>query len=188
MAQLVIPDCYLVSIKGTSGGQPVNNVIGVRAPGNTAISVATAVKGAWKVANGPMSKLPTAYTFSEVTAMYIGSVDGDVYTTSDGTAGTVAQQLSTNGACALITFGNGTRNKSARGRMYFGPMVEGNINTDGRTLANPQQYTDAITAFRTALEVNNRKWVILSRKYSTATDITSIATQSIIATQRRRVR
>lgn len=185
---LVIPDTYLVSIKGSSGGQDVVNVIGVRGTGNTAISVATAVEGAWKVANGPMSRLPSQYALKEVKAMYIGSTSGDVYTVSSTGAGALTGGLATNGSCALVTFGAGTRAKSQRGRMYFGPLREGDIDTDGRTCTSAANITTAMGVFKTALEINNRKWVVVSRKYATTTDVITVSTQAVIATQRRRIR
>jgi hypothetical protein len=184
----VIPDCYLVSIKGSSGGQDVVNVIGVKAPGNTPISVANAVLSAWKVAGGPLSKLPTVYQMREVTAMDISSSTGQVDSVADATFGSVGAQLATNGACALVTYGSGSRAKSTKGRMYFGPMVESNINSDGRTLVAAATYTTAFQAFKASLEVNNRQWVVLSRKNQTSSPIIQITTQVTIATQRRRIR
>lgn len=186
---LIIPDCFQVSIKGTSGGQDVVNVIGVYGPNDNAISIATSVRTAWKVASGPLAKLPGTYAMVEVRAMDLSSASGDVYVVPDSTPGTLSGALATNGACALITYGAGTRAKSEKGRMYFGPLREVEINTDGRTLATPQGFTDALQAFRTSLEASNgRKMVVLSRKNSTYTEIASMATQTIIATQRRRIR
>lgn len=185
---LIIPDTYLVSIKGSSGGQDVINVIGVRGTGNTAISVASAVEGAWRVANGPLSKLPTTYSFKEVKAMSLASASGDIYTVTGTGNGGVSGALATNGSCALLNYGSGTRSKSERGRMYVGPLREGDIDVDGRTLSNPAGWTAAFQAFRTSLELNNRKWVVISRKNASTADVISIATQSIIATQRRRIR
>lgn len=185
---LIIPETYLVSIKGVSGGQDVVNVIGVRAPANTAISVATAVQGAWKTAGGPMSKMPSTYQLIEFKAMSLASANGDVYAVPDSTAGTAGSSLATNGACALVTFGNGTRAKSTKGRMYFGPLLESAINADGRTLAAAGGFTTAFQAFKAALEINQREWVVISRKNSSTSPISIIQTQSVIATQRRRIR
>ncbi len=186
---LVMADHFLVAIKGQSGGQDIVNVIGVKGPSDTAISVATSVLGAWKTAGGPLSKLTTAYQMVEVRAMDLSSANGDVYAVADSTLGTLSPPLATNAACALVTYGSGTRAKSERGRMYFGPLRESDINTDGRTLANGPGFTTAFQAFRTALEASlNRKWVVISRKNLTSIKIASITTQSIIATQRRRIR
>jgi len=185
---LVIPNTYLVSIKGMSGGQEIVNVIGVRGAGNTAISVATAVLGAWKTTGGPLSKLPTAYQMVEVKAMSLDSANGDVYVVSDSTLGTGSGNLATNAACALVTYGAGTRAKSTKGRMYFGPLTETQVNADGRTLATPSVITTAFQAFKTALEINQREWCIVSRKNASTAPITLIQTQGTIATQRRRIR
>lgn len=186
---LVIPDTFLVAIKGQSGGQDIVNVIGVKGPSDTAISMATSVLGAWKTAGGPLSKLTTAYQMIEVRAMDLSSTSGDVYAVADTTAGTLSPPIATNAACALVTYGSGTRAKSERGRMYFGPLRESDINSDGRTLTSPGVFTTAFQAFRTALEASlSRKWVVISRKNSSTTEIASINTQSVIATQRRRIR
>lgn len=185
---LIVPDTYLVSIKAQSGGQDVVNVIGIRMAGGTAIAVANAVKSAWETAGGPLSKLPTNYKMVEVKAMSLASASGEVHAVAASAQGTVAGALATNGSCALVTYGSGTRNKAEKGRMYFGPLREGDIDTDGRTLSSPAGFTAALQAFRAAVELSGRKWVVVSRKYSTATDIVAVSTQSIIATQRRRIR
>lgn len=185
---LVIPNTYIVAIKGQSGGQDIVNVIGVTGSGNTAISVATAVEGAWKVSSGPLSRLPSQYQLREVKAMDIGSTSGDVYTVSSSGVGGQAGSLATNGSAALVTFGAGTRAKSQRGRLYFGPLRENDIDTDGRTCLSAASISAAFGLFKTALEVNNRKWCVISRKFATTTDVVTVSTQSIIATQRRRIR
>lgn len=185
---LVIPDCFIVAIKGVSGGQDVVNVIGVHGPNDTAISVATAVLGAWKVALGPLAKLPNTYQMVEVRAMDIGSATGDVYTVPDTTSGQLSGALATNGSCALLNYGSGSRAKTTKGRMYFGPLREVEINNDGRTLVTPVNFTNAFLAFRANLETNGRTWVVLSRKNSSHAPIISLTTQSVIATQRRRIR
>lgn len=188
MAALVIPGCFLVSIKGISGGQDVVNVIGVKDENAGAATIANAVLSAWKVANGPFIRLPTTYQMVEVKAMSLSSVDGQVFTVPDGSQAPGAGALATNGSCALLTFGNGSRLKSARGRMYFGPLRESDINADGRTLAAGSNFTTAFNNFKTALETPGREWVILSRKNSTSSPVQVIQTQSVIATQRRRIR
>ena len=185
---LIIPGCFSVAIKGTSGGQDVVNVIGIRSPGNTPLSVATAVLSAWKTAGGPLSKLPSLYTLQEIRAMDLSSASGGVFSLPDNTAGGTSGPLSTNGSCALVTYGAGTRAKSERGRMYFGPLTENGVAVDGRSIVGATAFTAAFTAFRTAVNGANMEWVILSRKNSTATAISSITTQAIIATQRRRIR
>lgn len=185
---LIIPKCFIVAIKGISGGQEIVNVIGVRDENAGAASIANAVLAAWKVANGPLFRLPTTYQMLEVKAMDIRSADGQVFTAPDTSQAPGAGALATNGSCALITFGNGSRQKSTRGRMYFGPLRENDINADGRTLTTPSNFTSALTNFKTALETPGREWVILSRKNSSASPVQVIQTQTVIATQRRRIR
>jgi hypothetical protein len=185
---LIIPNAHLVSIHGTSGGQQVVNVIGVTGSFESSLGVATKVNTAWKAANGPLAKMAQQYTLVEVKAMDISSAVGEVYTLpSSGTGGSIGN-LATNAACALITYGAGTRAKSQRGRLYFGPLQENMINSDGRTLATPQTFTDAFNVFKNSLTNAGLNWCVLSRKNSTATGIIQLGTQSVIATQRRRIR
>ena len=185
---LIIPNSYIVSIKGQSGGQDVVNVIGIEKQFTTAADVAAKVGAAWKVANGPLAKMAQQYLFVEVKAMDVSTANGGVASSPQTGVGGVIGNLATNGACALVTYGAGTRSKSQRGRLYFGPLQENMINSDGRTLAAPQGFTDGFVAFQNKLVADGLTWVVLSRKLSTATTIAQIGTQSIIATQRRRIR
>lgn len=185
---LIVPDCFLVAIKGQSGGQDIVNVVGIKAPGISADAVAGAVLGAWKTTSGPLTLLTNAYQLIEVKAMSLSSADGAVYAAAATGTGQAAGSLSTNAACALVTYGAGTRSKSTKGRMYFGPLTENAVNTDGRTLANAASFTTAFTNFKNALNNANYQWGIVSRKNSSFSPIVSINTQPIIATQRRRIR
>lgn len=185
---LIIPDCYLVAIKGQSGGQDVVNVIGIHATNSNSASVANAVDAAWRVASGPLAKLPNTYQMIEVKAMDLSTATGQVFSVPVTAAGSLSGALATNGSCALITYGSGSRAKSTKGRMYFGPLREVEINTDGRTLANPSQFTAPMQVFKDNLAASNKEWVILSRKNSSHSPISTIATQTVIATQRRRIR
>jgi hypothetical protein len=185
---LIVPDTFLVSIKGISGGQDVVNVVGIKFAGVSAEAVATAVRDAWIVSGGPITKLPNTYSMVEVKALSLDNANGQVFTLPHSQAGNLSGALATNGSCALVTYGNGTRSKSSKGRMYFGPLREVEINTDGRTLASASTFTTAMTAFKTDVETWGGQWVIVSRKNSTTAPITSITTQTVIATQRRRIR
>lgn len=185
---LVVPDCFLVAVKAVSNGQDVVNVVGVHGPGNNAFQVATAVRDAWKTAGGPLSKQSTSYQLVEFRAMSINSANGEIYSLPDAATGPLTSVLATNGSCALITYGSGTRAKSTKGRMYFGPLREGDVNSDGRTLANAAAFTTAFGVFQTNLTQFGRNWVVISRKNSTHSPITQVQTQTVIATQRRRIR
>lgn len=185
---LIIPNVYLVSIKGTSGGQNVINVVGVLAGFSSAAAVAAAVNTAWKVTGGPLSKLPSTYSFQEVKAMELTTATGQIAVLPTSGTGAVVGALATNGSCALVTYGSGTRSKSQRGRMYVGPLREGDIDADGRTLSAPAAWATAFTAFRTSIQGSGMEWGVISRKLSTFTGITTVGCQNIIATQRRRIR
>lgn len=192
MPALIVPGCFLVAIKGLSGGQDIVNVVGVRNSGGTALGAAQAVRDAWAPATGgPISQLTNLYVLDTVRAMSIDSVDGAIAEVSGiNKAGVLTGSHATNGSTALIKWNGGTRNPSSRGRLYYGPLNEAQINPDGRTIttANLSAINTAFNAFRTSLEGAGYPLVVISRKNSTATTVTSSAVESVIATQRRRIR
>lgn len=192
MAALIVPDCFLVSINQTSGGQQVTSVVGVKNAGGTAGGAAAAVLAAYKVANGPLVQKSSVVAMTDVRAMDLSSPNGAIATVTDtGTGGRSSGiNLATNAACALIKWNGGTRSGSSRGRLYHGPLQEDQINTDGRTLAasHATLLQTAYGLFRTSLDGAGYPLVVISRKNSSATVVSSHAVQTIIATQRRRVR
>jgi hypothetical protein len=192
MGQLIVPGCFQVAIMSKAGGSDVVNVIGVSNPSADAQSAAGAVRTAWKVAGGPMSRLSNLYAMDKVIATDIGSSNGAISLISDTQTGsiTTSSSFATAGACALVKWNGGTRSRSSRGRMYLGPIMEGDINSDGRTLTVAAQaaFNSAITAFRTSLTNQGFPLVVLSRALNQAFPVTSSAVETTIATQRRRIR
>lgn len=192
MPQLIIPGVFLVSINSTSGGQDVVNVVGVRNSGGTAQGAADAVAAAWKVTAGPLAALASGIQFTGTRAMDLSSADGAIAdapsTNTLGGAG--AGALATNAACALVKWNGGTRSASSRGRLYFGPLNEANVNSDGRTIAaaSVTLITTAFNNFRASLSNANYPLVVVSRLHASAQTVTSSSVESVIATQRRRIR
>jgi hypothetical protein len=150
------------------------------------------VLAAWKVATGPLSRLSSLVAMTGVRAVDISSGSGAIVTVNDTTAGGVAStnSLATRGACALVQFNGGTRSRSSRGRLYFGPIMETDINVDGATVggATVANLGTAFTAFRNSLNGSGYPLNVLSRKLSQAFPVTSQTVETIIATQRRRIR
>lgn len=191
MGQLIVADCFQVAINALAGGKEVVNVVGVRNSGGSAAGAAAAVLAAWKVANGPLAYLSSYYALTSIDAMDIGSSNGDIVQVVDTTTGgSTSSAFATAGACALVKWNGGTRSRSSRGRLYYGPIAEVNINPDGRTLASATQtaFNSAFTSFRNSLSTAGYPLVVLSRKLGTATTVTSQGVESTIATQRRRIR
>jgi hypothetical protein len=191
MAQIVIPNTYRVSIEAQSGGQAVTNVVGVAAAPGQALEAAEAVQAAWKVATGPLARLTALYTLQGFRALDLSSTNGDIAFVSDSAAGgRGAGAKSTNAASALVKWNGGTRSRSSRGRMYFGPLMEVDIQTDGRTMETTAQaaLVTAMGAFRTSLVSAGFPLVVISPTLMEAFPVTSHAVESIIATQRRRIR
>jgi hypothetical protein len=192
MAQLIIPGAFQVAINAKAGSQDVVNVVGVLNPSGDAAGAANAVKTAWTITGGPVKRLSTLYVLSNFTAVDIGNANGSISVVADSTTGGVSttNAFATAGACALVKWNGGTRSRSTRGRLYFGPIMETDINPDGRTLAGTPQ-TGIITGFntfRSSLAASGYPLVVLSRKMSQAFAVTSSTVESTIATQRRRIR
>ena len=168
------------------------HVVGVQNGGGDAAGAGVAVRNAWKSTNGPLSQLSNLYVLSQFVTTDIGSSNGAINVLTDTTAGTQAatNSFATAGACALIKWNGGTRSRSARGRLYYGPIREIDINADGRTLTSAQQgfFNTAFNNFRSSLSGAGYPLVVLSRKLSQSFPVTSSAVETTIATQRRRIR
>lgn len=192
MTQLIVPNCFQVTISMVSGGHVVENVIGVQNSSGTAAGAAAAVLAAWKVASGPLSGLSALNAMTGVRAVDISSSNGSISTVGDTTVGGVAttNSLATRGACALIQWNGGTRSRSSRGRLYYGPVMESDIQVDGATLGTAivTACNTRFTNFRNSLSGASYPLVVLSRKLSQAFAVTSHVTEPTIATQRRRIR
>src|SRR3569623_121887 len=192
MSQLIVPNCFQVSIQMVAGGHAIENVVGVQNSGGTAAGAAAAVLAAWKVASGPLNGLSALLTMVQVRAVDIGSANGAIVVVPDTTAGGVASanSFATRAASALIQWNGGTRSRSSRGRLYFGPIMETDISSDGATLVGvtPTTFKNRFIAFQNSLNSASYPLVVLSRKLSQAFPVTSVTCESLIATQRRRIR
>jgi hypothetical protein len=64
------------------------------------------------------------------------------------------------------------------------------IDADGRTVASAMAagIKTNFEAFKSTLAADGMEWVVISRKNQIASVVSNIAVQSIIATQRRRIR
>lgn len=191
MPATIIPSVYRVSIEALSGAQEVVNVVGVRgtASGQHAAACA-AVKAAWEAALGLGVRHTSQYSMQRYRAMDLSSADGGIAELASTLVGSSASPNATNAACALIKWNGSTRSRSSRGRMYWGPLNESDVNSDGRTLgaSTITSLTTAVTAFRNSLSTANFPLVVISREKNTAYDVTSATVESVIATQRRRIR
>jgi hypothetical protein len=191
MTTLVIANCFQVSIQMVHGSRTVDNVIGIFANGSPAISaVATAVKTAWEQTNGPLKTHSTVTTMVNYKVVDISSPTGPIYNLPSTTAGGVTGGIGLMSGSALITYGDGTRSRSGRGRMFHGPLPSSYANTDGRTIptATITTLNTAYGLFLSSIASSGYAWTVLSRKNSSFANITAVSTATVIATQRRRMR
>lgn len=192
MSQIVVPNIYRLSIRSRIGTQAVVNVLHLRgtSPGleEDAVDVARA---AWIKPTGPFSYVGnTSLVLEEVAAVDLSSINGGIYRDETSLTAGGTSQLATAGACALIQWNGQNRNRSARGRTYFGPLKESVVNPDGRTLANSirESIENVWTAFRADLAAGGFEMGVLSRTQATFYPIVRQSCAQIIATQRRRIR
>lgn len=192
MPALIIPNVYRVSIEALSGTQQIVNVIGVRGTATgQEHAAATAVMTAWESGFGTLCKLHNvSYVMTNYHVMDLSSATGGIYDLPSTTAGATTGDVSTVGACALIKWNGGTRSRSSSGRMYWGPLSESQVKTDGRTLDSTFQgnlQTD-VGSFISSLTTAGFPLVVISRLTSSAHTVTTGSVESVIATQRRRIR
>lgn len=191
MPPLIIPNVYRVAIVGTCGAQQVVNVLGVRGTSSgLAENVASAALLRWTAAGGPLSQLSAAYLLQSITVTDLSSSTGGIAVRTSTAIGGNAVNPATAGACALIKWNGGTRSRSTRGRVYFGPITESQVDTTGQTLTSAARISidAAWTQFRTAMTTDGYPLVVISRTLNLATDVTGQSTQVTIATQRGRIR
>lgn len=192
MATLIIPNAYQVSIEGVVSTKSVFNVIGVTNAAGTAAGAAAAVKAAWEGAGGPLLGMSSLYRMVNYRAVDLSSALGDIADVTSTTTGgvTAANGLATSGSAALVQWNGGQRSRSTRGRLYNGPMMDTQIDPDGRTIASATRTAieGRFTAFRTALANAGYPLAVLSRTTLQAYPVTSHTVEPIIATQRRRIR
>lgn len=191
MTTLVIPNCFQVSIQMIHSTRPVDNVIGIKSAGVTSVdAIGNAVKAAWEATGGPMKMHHSGTAMVGYKVVDLGSTTGAVTTIASAAVGGVTGTVAVLSGAALISYGGGTRSRSARGRMYHGPLTTNQVASDGRSLASGVQASmlSAYTQFDAAITAAGFEWVVLSRKYSHDNAISTFAVSPLVATQRRRMR
>ena len=189
---LVISNAYLGVISAACGGHEIVNVVGMQGsgPGQEA-AAAAALQVAWESSGKPISRLPYEYTLTGYEVTDLSSTSGGIATISSTTAGGLtAVDVSTRAACALVKWNGGSRDRSTRGRMYFGPLSEDQIASDGATIPTTPlgDLTTAFTQFVNSLASAGFPLGVISRKYSKITLVGSFSVEPLVATQRRRLR
>lgn len=89
---------------------------------------------------------------------------------------------------AVLHFSGANIGPRYRGRVYLGPMAPSVLNSDGRTIASSARST-ITTAATTLMGVGalGTQLVVWSRKFNTATTVTTIGVTDVAGVQRRRL-
>lgn len=190
--QIVIANTYRVTMRAVFGGQAIENVYHFTgsAPGQEQ-ACATQFQAAFKNVAGPIRLWDNKFTLVEFEAVDLSSINGGIWVINDTTAGTrTAAECSGRQVCALITYNGQTRNRSSRGRLYHGPLYEGDIATDGATLNTTPQglISTSYSNLRNLMISNGFQPCVLSRVLVQTFAITQARVENTIATQRRRLR
>lgn len=192
MPQLIIPNAMQVSLHFTVSGQETVNVLGFTKddPAITASMAADIVHNAWTATGGPHKLLTPQVVLNKVKATDISSADGEIFERGVSVPGGATGTVGNLAVSAVVRVGSGTRSRSGKGRVYFGPIGSQDIATDGRSypLQAQTNVRTAFLAFQTATNNGNLTWSVLSRKLLVATEITSVSVAPIIGIQRRRLR
>jgi hypothetical protein len=188
---LVIENCTQVTIEMTCSGRTVMNVIGVENVGNEPMAtILELVKSAWEQTNGPLYRHSSTTSMVGYHGIDLTSADGAVGYLGSGATGAVSGDIATMGACAVVKLSSGTRGRSKQGRVFHGPLVESQVDGNGRTLVSGMvtDITSAYELFRAELDTAGHVWVVISRKNLSYAQIVASAAEGIIGTQRRRIR
>jgi hypothetical protein len=191
---LVVPDTFQVAIEMTQSGQTIFNVIGVRVSLTSGLDSPMTnlgkVKDAWEQSNGPMYRHLTGCAMVGYHYTDLRSTTGATAFLGSSATGGTSGEVSTMAACAVVKLSGDTRSRSEHGRLFHGPLHEGAINADGRTIESTTltNLASSYNLFRTNLISHDLGWAVISRKLSTSKDVASLGVASIIGTQRRRIR
>lgn len=191
MGTLIVPGCFQVNIQMTAGGRLIENVIGLQNASGTAAGAAAATQVAWESSSGPLAELSFRISMANYHAVDIGSSTGAIADLASAAVGGItATDLSTRAASALVKWNGSSRSRSTRGRLYYGPLSESDIQSDGFSLETSREsaFNTAFLNFRNSLGVSGYPLVVLSRKNSTATLVSAQTVLAHVVTQRRRLR
>ena len=193
MPQLVIANVYRNVVSMVAGGHAIENVIHVQGTSSgQQAACAAAVLAAWKVASGPLTYLSSLVAMVSVESTDLTTTNGGITVVADTTVGGVSSPnaLAPRSACAIVKLNGGTRSKSTRGRIYFGPLRSANVGSDGATITSGDRtnFQTAFTNFESSLAGAGFTLGVASRKLSAFTAATTLAVETTVATQRRRQR
>lgn len=192
MAQIIVANTYECTIRMICGGRAVDNVLHFVGTGSgQEQACAVALQTHWKGAGKLFSQFDNKVSMVSFQAVDLTTTSGGIWLIPDTTPGTAtASSLATRAACALVQYNGQTRNRSSRGRTYFGPAYEGWIDIDGATINSSQvtTLTSQWTALKTNMLASGFTQAVVSRKLQVAYPVTSTRISTTVATQRRRLR
>ena len=192
MAQIVIANTYRATVRMSFGGQDVENTFHFTGTGSgQEQACATALQSAWKGATKPFNYFDSKCSLREFEVVDLSSINGGIWVITDtASGGATTKSVAGRQTCALITYNGQTRNRSSRGRTYFGPLYEPDIDVDGATILSASRTVleGYFTQFRSTMSTAGFTQCVLSRTLVQTFPITLARCETIMATQRRRLR
>lgn len=192
VTQIVLANTYEATVRMVSGGRAVDNVFHFTGTGSgQEQACCTALQTSWKGSGKPFAYMDNKVSLVSFQVVDLSTINGGIYTIADTTAGSkTAASIATRAACVLVQYNGQTRNRSSRGRTYFGPLYEAEVDIDGATLTGSAQtlFAGYFTTFRAGMTTAGFTQCVLSRKLVASFAVTFQRIQPTIATQRRRLR
>jgi hypothetical protein len=185
----VIPGHFLVSYQSTIGESAVDNVFCIDgAPGDTAATVAGAVRNAWNSASSLQSIQTGNVKYQQAVVTPLdgtGLSSSLVLTPTQGLAAGNAIGVHT---CFVYTLQTAFRGRSGRGRLYLGGLAASAVQSDGTRWSSSTVTSAAacMSNFLASLVAGSRALEVLSRKNASALPVVTTRANSYLGTQRRR--
>jgi hypothetical protein len=184
-----------VTIRGTYLGQVVNNIIGVRGPGDVpggaqAQAIADRVLNAWAGRVVPELSQQYVCTGVDVVSITNPSVGAEAF---GNFVGTNISDPITGAICVAVDVLTGLRGRSFRGRTGLTGLVEGSVSGNLLAEASRLQYQSKVRLFRDDLAVGTAatpdafEWGVVSRFAGNVKRVPPIFTPSIAVNVRSRV-
>lgn len=186
---MAIGDIYRVSIVGTVGNVQIVNTFHIRQVSGLIGTIEGDVKSVWEtsVETSYLQLKPTTYNINRLAVLKVspGTPEGGEETLS-GSGGKTGDILPFQDACVL-SIRTGIPGRRYRGRMYIGPIVEGDQASGILTAGFLTSAAAFVTAMQGAFGSTDQfQWMVWSDTGGFANPVTNVLIRDLLGTQRRR--
>lgn len=200
MAHIPTPNGVKVCMRYTQSGEDVCNVFHVNANAEPTEAMLDAIAQAffdwWSVEMRPLQHAATSLTAIEVTDISGPDEEGIIFSAGLPLAGTHSGGSLPNNVTLATKLATGLTGRSRRGRSYLVGLPDSMLETGSQTVADSYitLLQGAFADLLTALAVEGFNLAVLSlisggvpRTEGVLTDVTSVVTNDVVDSQRRRL-